>query len=66
MLPPFKARFESWAVIRARMLRETERFIDEALRCPERQPYVPTVRVGTGSFTRAFAQAFWAQILGAS
>ncbi len=66
MLSPFKTRFDSWAVIQARMLRETERFIEEALRCPERQLQIPTVRVGAGSFTRAFAQLFWAQVLGAS
>ncbi len=66
MLPPLKTRFESWKVIQARMLRETERFIEEALRYPERQLRIPTVKVGEGSFTRTFAQLFWAQVLGAS
>ena len=66
MLPPLKTRFESWKVIQARMLRETERFIEEALRCPERQLRIPTIKVGEGSFTRVFAQIFWAQVLGAS
>ena len=66
MLPPLKTRFESWAVIQARMLRETEQFIEEAMRCPERQLRIPTVKVGEGSFTRVFAQIFWAQVLGAS
>jgi len=66
MLPPLKTRFESWRVIQARMLRETERFIEEALRYPERQLRIPTVKVGEGSFKRTFAQLFWAQVLGAS
>ena len=66
MLPPLKTRFESWAVIQARMLRETEHFIEEAMRSPERQLRIPTVKVGESSFTRVFAQLFWAQMLGAS
>ncbi len=66
MLSPFKGRFESWTVIQRRMLRETEAFIEEGLGCPERQVRIPTLRVGTGGFTRMFAQLFWAQILGAS
>lgn len=66
MLPPSKSRLESWAVIRARMLRETERFIEEALRCPEKQIHIPCIKAGTGSFSRVFANLFWAQILGAS
>jgi hypothetical protein len=66
MLPPSPSRLESWAVIRARMLRETERFIEEALRNPEKQVQIPCVKAGTGSFSRVFAQLFWAQVLGAS
>lgn len=66
MLSPFRGRFESWTVIRARMLRETEVFIEEALRRPEQQIQIPTLKVGSGAFTHMFAQAFWAQVLGTS
>jgi len=66
MLSPFRGRFESWTVIRARMLRETEVFIEEALRHPEQQIQIPTLKVGSGTFTHLFAQAFWAQVLGTS
>lgn len=66
MLPPVKSRFESWRVIRRRMLRETEHFIEQALRHPEQHPRIPVIRVGSGSFTRTFAHLFWAQTLGAS
>ena len=66
MLPSARNRLESWAAIRARMLRETERFLEEALRHPERQVVIPAVPLGSGCFPRGFAQAFWAQVLGAS
>lgn len=66
MLSPFRGRFESWIVIRARMLRETEVFIEEALRRPEQQIRIPTLKVGSGTFSRTFAQMFWSQVLGAS
>lgn len=59
-------RFEEWAVIRARMLRETELFLEQALRHPERQVIIPALEVGRASFPRGFACAFWAQILGTS
>ncbi len=61
-----KNRLESWAVIQARMIRETEWFIEEALRHPNRQIVIPAVKVGNGRFPRGFAQAFWSQVLGAS
>jgi hypothetical protein len=66
MLPPPQNRIESWGVIRGRMIRETERFFEEALLHPERQVRIPAIKVGTGSFTRTFADLFWAQVLGAS
>ncbi|HPD29581.1 MAG TPA: hypothetical protein PLL20_06275 [Phycisphaerae bacterium] len=66
MFSPFRGRFESWTAIRARMLRETEVFIEEGLRHPERQVRIPALKVGSGTFTRIFAQAFWAQVLGTS
>jgi hypothetical protein len=48
------------------MLRETEAFLDDALRHPERQIAIPVVRVGEAEFTRGFAGLFWSQILGTS
>jgi len=58
--------WESWMAIRSRMIRETERFLEDALRHPERQVVIPAVRLGGGSFPRGFAQAFWSQVLGSS
>jgi hypothetical protein len=66
MLLQINRRYESWTVIQARMLRETERFLEEALRSPEGQFQIPTIKVGEGGFTRVFAQLFWAQALGSS
>jgi hypothetical protein len=61
-----RSQLEGWAAIRSRMLRETEKFLEDALRHPERQWVIPAVRVGSACFPRGFAQAFWAQVLGAS
>ncbi|MGQ9651453.1 MAG: hypothetical protein ACUVXJ_15200 [Phycisphaerae bacterium] len=66
MFSPFRGRFESWTVIRARMLRETEVFIEEGLRHPEQQIRIPALKVGSGTFSRRFAQVFWSQVLGTS
>ncbi|HSW44362.1 MAG TPA: hypothetical protein VLM89_02200 [Phycisphaerae bacterium] len=60
------ASLETWAAIRRRMLRETEAFLDDALRHPERQIVIPAVRIGEAEFTRGYAHLFWAQILGSS
>ena len=54
---------ESWVMIRRRMLRETEAFLDDALRHPQRHIAIPVVRVGQAEFTRGFACLFWSQIL---
>ena len=61
-----RARLESWAVLRRRMLRETEAFLDDALRHPERQVVIPAVPVGEAAFPRGYAQLFWSYVLGAS
>jgi len=60
------ASLQSWAYIRRRMLRETEAFLDDALRHPEHQIVIPAVRHGEAEFTNLFACAFWAQVLGSS
>lgn len=61
-----RRRFESWEVIRARMMRETEYFLEEGLRHPERLRWIPVIPVGTGAFTQRFASAFWSQVLATS
>ncbi|UCD29040.1 MAG: hypothetical protein JSV03_00725 [Planctomycetota bacterium] len=59
-------RFESWAVIQARMIRETEVYLEEALRDPEQQIVIPAIPVGSGRFPRGYAHEFWARVLGTS
>ncbi len=59
-------RGETWEVIRTRMLRETEAFLELGLLQPERFRRIPAVPVGTCSFPRGFADAFWAQVLATS
>ena len=63
---PWRTRMESWQFIRRRMIRETEHFLEDALRHPERRIAIPAVRVGAAGFPRGFAHAVWAQVLGAS
>lgn len=60
------ASLESWVMIRRRMLRETEAFLDDALGHPERQIRIPVVRAGEAEFAHGFACLFWSQILGSS
>jgi hypothetical protein len=55
-----------WASIRARMLRETEVFLEEGLRHPEQYRRIPAIPVGNGRFPRGFADAFWSQLLATS
>ncbi len=61
-----RRRFESWEVIRARMMRETEYFVEEGLRHPEQLHWIPIIPVGMGTFTPRFASAFWSQVLATS
>ena len=57
---------ESWVVIQARMIRETELFLEEGLRHPERYMIIPAMPVGTGRFPRGWANEFWSRILASS
>jgi hypothetical protein len=66
ILPDLFRRRESWLITRARMLRETEVFLEEGLTRPEKHPRIPAIPVGSGSFPRGLAEVFWAQILGSS
>jgi len=61
-----RVKLESWAVLRRRMLRETEAFLEDALRHPGRQVVIPAIPVGQAAFPRGYAQLFWSQVLGAS
>lgn len=61
-----RSRLESWTILRRRMLHETEAFLEDALKHPERQIVIPAVPVVEAAFTRGFAHLFWAHILGAS
>ena len=49
---------------RKRMIRETEAYLTDSLRHPERAMRIPSIRVGHGVFTRQFAGAFWTEVLG--
>ena len=61
-----RIQLESWAVLRRRMLRETEAFIEDALKHPELQVVIPAVPVGEAAFPRGYAQLFWSHVLGSS
>jgi len=65
-LPLFRTRIKTWAVIRARMMLETETFLDEGLRHPEKYPRIPSIPVGSGCFPRGLADVFWSQVLATS
>jgi hypothetical protein len=58
---------ELWAALRQRMLRETEAFIDDGLRHPERCIVIPARKVGESMpWSTAFASVFWSQVLASS
>lgn len=57
-------QLETWAIIQARMVRETQEFIENGLRHPEQRIRIPAIPVGQGRFARGFAQVFWSQMLG--
>ena len=63
MLRPFHVDGERWAILRQRMLAETEAFLEDALRHPDRCIWIPTKKVGTGGWSPAFASTFWSQLL---
>lgn len=52
--------------MRARMLRETEAFLEHGLMHPGSHIRIPAVRVGTAVFPRGFGDAFWSQVLATS
>lgn len=67
MILPFHSRAqESWDKIRARMLRETEAFLELGLLRPDAAIRIPAVPVGMAAFPRGYADAFWAQVLASS
>lgn len=57
---------EYWAILAQRMLRDTEVFLEEGLRCPERCIWIPTREVGAGGWSVSFASVFWSQVLATS
>lgn len=57
---------ESWIALRRRIIRETEVFLEEGLRHPERQIVIPAREVGRGGFSPMFASVFWTQVLATS
>lgn len=58
-----KQRDETWEETRARIIGETEAFLNEALRYPELATRIPTIQAGTGHFPRSLARAFWDRVL---
>ncbi len=57
---------EMWSVLRRRMLQETEVFLEDALRHPERQLVIPTMEAERAGWSAAFASVFWSQVLATS
>lgn len=66
MLGPTRKSPEMWAVLRRRMVHETEEFINDGLRHPEHCVYIPRKKVGTGGWSVRFASVFWSQLLASS
>ncbi|MFQ5592137.1 MAG: hypothetical protein ACE5HE_13310 [Phycisphaerae bacterium] len=52
-----------FALLRRRIIRETELALLIGLHYPERMPRIPTIEVGRGEFHPAFAARFWRQVL---
>lgn len=52
-----------YSAMRRRIIAETEFAIALGLRYPGRVPRIPTIEVGTGTFSPAFASRFWAATL---
>lgn len=57
---------ENWLVLRRRMIAETESFLEDGLRHPQRCFVIPTKEVGKGGWSVAFASVFWSQVLATS
>ena len=58
-----KRQIDMAALTAFRAIRETETFLEEAIRHPERHAHIPVVRVGRGAFPPAVAQSFWNEVL---
>lgn len=54
------------AIHAARAIWETEAFLAEALRHPQRYPRIPVVRIGYGHFPPGLAEEFWNDVLALS
>jgi hypothetical protein len=61
----YQAGQDMWGTVTARMLRETELYLEEHLRRPP-EWIIPTVEVGKAGFPRGYADAFWSQVLATS
>ncbi len=66
MNPFQRKRRHEWEMMQRRMLRETEVFLEEGLRHPDRAVRIPSIRVGEGEFLRGYADMFWSALLGSS
>lgn len=66
MQPRRRGSAEQWRILRWRMMHETEAFLEDGLRNPQRYLSIPAIPVGQGDFPRGFASLFWAQVLGSS
>ena len=66
ILPELFRRRESGLILRGRMLRETELFLEDGLSQRQKHPRIPAIPVGSGTFSRGLAEIFWSQVLGSS
>lgn len=66
ILPFFRHSQTDWAVLRARMIQETEAFLEDGLRHPERFRRIPAIPVGSGRFPSGLSDVFWSQVLATS
>ncbi len=53
-----------WRIIRRGMIMQTEAFINEGLIHPELAVVIPTIPVGSGTFSRGMSDYFWSRVLG--
>ena len=53
-----------YALMRRRMIRETELALLIGLTFPDRAPRIPSIETGKGRFRREFAEHFWREALG--
>jgi hypothetical protein len=53
----------TWEILRFRLIRETERYLNEGRRQPEYLTHIPTIRVGFGRFPPGLAERYWSTVL---